>query len=292
MATLSISARRLSLPLPALLLLLLLALQGCSSAASTSPSSPPPPPASKRASGDGAAKEAPAPSPAAEAAGQPTADARPGLATHWGETRTSHIRTTQFTRSDERNPSATAALWYNDARGARAMASTEGYASLDRASLSMLQGGVTVSLRDERGRTLNGYSAGGKTYAVGDAGARYVIVVTNHTPARFEALVTVDGLDVIDGRPGAFDKRGYLLHPHATLEIEGFRRSETEIATFRFGDVRGSYAARKGDDANVGVIGVAVFHERGVPVWPWDQAEIERRKNADPFPGRFATPPN
>lgn len=221
----------------------------------------------------------------------PAAGDRPGLATHWGETRHSQIRTTTFYRADPDRPSVTGALWYNDREGSRAMAASEGYRSFDRATMSLAEAGITMSLRDESGRALPGYFAGGKTFAIGEAGSRYVIVLTNNTPARFETVVSVDGLDVLDGRPASFTKRGYLLNPHSSLEIEGFRQSESSVAAFRFGSVRGSYADRKGDDRNVGVIGVAIFHERGFGMWPWDDREVERRKGADPFPGRFATPP-
>lgn len=245
----------------------------------------------------------PAPPPAAPAGAAPrdwfphkeearaAPESRPGLATHWGESRRSLIRSASFERATPDRPSATAALWYNDAEGSRAMARAEGYRSYDRGAATLMQGGLTVSLRDDRGRALPGYYAGGKTFAIGEAGERYTIEISNSTPARFEVVVTVDGLDVIDGRPGSFDKRGYLVNPHSTLEIDGFRKSESEVAAFRFGSVRGSYAARKGDDRNVGVIGVAAFREQGVPEWPWDAREIERRRGADPFPGRFATPP-
>ena len=74
------------------------------------------------------------------------------------------------------------------------------------------------------------------------------------------------------------------------VEIDGFRQSMDEVAAFRFGSVRGSYAGQKGNDRNVGVIGVAVFAERGA-TQPWTEREIGRRETADPFPGRFAAPP-
>ncbi len=218
-------------------------------------------------------------------------DERPGLATHWGETRRSTIRETAFSRAEPDAPSALASFFYNDEAGSRAMANSEGYRRSEHAIVSMASGGVSISLRDARGRVLPGYAAGGKTFAIGEANERYVIVLANHTPARFEAVVSVDGLDVIDGRTASVGKRGYLLNPNATLEIEGFRRSETEVAAFRFGSVRGSYADRKGDDRNVGVIGVALFHERGTSMWPWPNRDVEERRNADPFPGKYATPP-
>ena len=255
--------------------------------ATDAPPPPPPAPATALPSG-GADKSWGAPEARRAEASK---DERPGLATQWGESRTSHIRTTSFFRSNDDAPSATTGLFYNDREGSRAQASAEGFRSFERAAVSVADGGVTISLKDEGGRTLPGYFAGGKTFAIGESGSRYTIVLTNHTPARFEAVVSVDGLDVIDGRSASFSKRGYLVNPHDSVEIEGFRQSESSVATFRFGSVRGSYAAKKGDDRNVGVIGLAIFHERGFTMWPWDTREVERRRDADPFPNRFATPP-
>ena len=75
--------------------------------------------------------------------------------------------------------------------------------------------------------------------------------------------------------------------------LDGFRQSTDTVAAFRFGSVRDSYAGKKtGDTRNVGVIGVALFSERGAPPPVWTREEIERRHEADPFPSRFATPPN
>jgi hypothetical protein len=54
--------------------------------------------------------------------------------------------------------------------------------------------------------------------------------------------------------------------------------------------VRDSYAAKRGNDRNVGVIGVAIFQERGSS-YPWTDRELRRRDSADAFPGRFAPAP-
>ena len=81
-----------------------------------------------------------------------------------------------------------------------------------------------------------------------------------------------------------------------TLTIEGFRRSSSAVAAFRFGSVANSYAALTSGDRNVGVIGVAVFAERSQPVprrpTPvYTNREIEKRETADPFPRQYAQPP-
>ena len=76
-----------------------------------------------------------------------------------------------------------------------------------------------------------------------------------------------------------------MLDPGQTYRIDGFRQSRQEVAAFRFGDVSESYAAATGDDANVGVIGVAFFAERGRrPAWRDRDHESARRRDADPFP--------
>lgn len=218
------------------------------------------------------------------------APARPGLGTEWGESRSSHVSTAPFERADGA-PFAIASLFYNDRAGARAMAGMDGYRPLAAGSVNVAGDGLTVALRDESGSSLPGFYAGDRAYAIGEAGHRYTIVVTNHTPRRVEAVASVDGLDVLDGRSADFAKRGYVVAPWGTLEIDGFRRSEDDVAAFRFGSVRDSYAARKGSDRNVGVVGVAFFAQRVPRPWPWTREELERRSGAEPFPGRFAAPP-
>jgi hypothetical protein len=157
-------------------------------------------------------------------------------------------------------------------------------------SVSVAGGALTVRLVDAWGSPLPTYDLGSGKYVTGRHGERYSIEIRNHTGQRFEAVATVDGLDVIDGRAGSLAKRGYLIAPWGSLEIEGFRRSMHEVAEFRFGSVSNSYAARTGSDRNVGVIGVAFFEERGARR-PWLDREVDRRHDADPFPGRFAPPP-
>ena len=223
---------------------------------------------------------------------QPKPQDRPGLGTEWGETRGSAITTVAFQRAEPSNPFGMASMYYNDEEGARAMASLAGFRCTTGGMTAVAGGTLLVGLRDESGAFLNGFVAGEKNYVVGEAGRRYSIVIRNRTPNRVECVVSVDGLDVIDGRAAAFNKRGYLVQPHGELEIDGFRQSVDAVATFRFGSVRGSYAGQKtGDTRNVGVIGLAFFHERGTSPFPLTRDEAYRRQDANPFPGQFATPP-
>jgi hypothetical protein len=219
----------------------------------------------------------------------PDSHSRPGLGTEWGETRTSRVHDVSFVR-DASRPFAVAALHYNDRRGVDAMANLHATRETRR---DVVAGGgiVTVAIKDAGGNPLEAVNVGDRTMVVGQAGQRYSIVLTNHTSHRFESVVTVDGLDVINGKAGTAENRGYVLLPFATLEIEGFRESTNAVAAFRFAAVGESYAAQMGAARNVGVIGVAFFSERGDS--PINQQELHMRDTASPFPAdpRFAQPP-
>ena len=226
----------------------------------------------------GVAYEAAAPTPAAE---------RPGLGTSFGEQVYAPIHFTPFQRAAAA-PWAQVVLHYNDADGVEAHAAYLGSAP---APLEVYagDGSLAVALVDDAGRTLPGYTAGGRSLVIGEDGARYRIVVRNGTSARFEVVASVDGLDVIDGKPADPNRRGYIVDPHDSLVIDGFRTSNDTVAAFRFGKVADSYAAQTSGDRNVGVVGFAIFSERGAV---WTPGELQRRDTADPFPSRgYAVPP-
>lgn len=214
---------------------------------------------------------------------------RPGLGTEWGETRDSQVVAAGFRRANVSQPTATALINYNDADGIRRI-SGGGAPRRTRPPLGAAGTFVSVEIRDESGRPLPGVPVDDRWFVVGEKGRRYSIFVRNRSDFPVEVVLSVDGLDVIDGRAASFRKRGYIVRPHGTLTVDGFRRSTAAVAAFRFSSVRDSYANRKhGDTRNVGVIGVAVFHPYGVD--PFGMGELEQRLRANPFPGRFATPP-
>jgi hypothetical protein len=97
-------------------------------------------------------------------------------------------------------------------------------------------------------------------------------------------VVSVDGLDVLDGKPASTKRPGYVIAPGATVEIKGFRTSYEAVAAFKFSSVSQSYAnTRHGDTRNVGVIGLAAYLEKGTDPWKWMPKEIEQRDTARPF---------
>jgi hypothetical protein len=105
--------------------------------------------------------------------------------------------------------------------------------------------------------------------------------VWNRGPRRIAAVVSVDGLSVISGRPASETSPGYLVEPGGSILIEGWRRDRATVAAFRFVDREASYANRMGHPENVGVIGL-VAHEEQAPL-PLPRPYLEKTAPARSF---------
>lgn len=117
----------------------------------------------------------------------------------------------------------------------------------------------------------------GRAYVVGRPGNEYQVRVRNRGGTDVLAVVSVDGLNVMDGKTASPSQGGYVLSPWERLDIRGWRKSLEEIAAFYFTSLGDSYAGRTGRPRNVGVIGVALFDRkpayyeqppRPYPRWP------------------------
>ncbi len=147
--------------------------------------------------------------------------------------------------------------------------------------------GYSIQLEDEHGNRLNSWSHRGGNYVLGNHGQRYNVRVYNHTGKRVEAVVTVDGRDAISGGVGDYKRqRGYIVQPYGSLLVEGFRKSHSSVASFRFTTPGDSYAGRMGTAHHTGVVGVAIFrekHRRPVAMAP--KPRMRREAHADNFGG-------
>ena len=201
---------------------------------------------------------------AAKRKGFTTAQERPGLGTSWGEQRESWVEPAPFARTSAERPSGQERIYYNDREGAKAMLDFLGGPARSCDGWQPSAGGLLrLGLRTGNGTWVECRESHGRRIATGEHGARYEVMLKNDARHAVEVVVSVDGLDAMDGKPASFKKRGYVLAPFETLAVEGFRTSAGSVATFHFGSMSGSYGQRRhGNTTNAGVIGVAVFEEK------------------------------
>ena len=118
-----------------------------------------------------------------------------------------------------------------------------------------------------KGRPIAEYPHQGQIFVEGRAGSEYEIEVRNHTYQRVEAVLSVDGLSVLDGKPAGHESRGYLIASRGAIRIPGWLVDSLTVAKFAFAGKPQSYAEQSGNDTrNNGVIGAMVFREKIVPV--------------------------
>ena len=223
-----------------------------------------------------------APKAAAEKPRLKAAEERPGLATGQGEQVESPWNRQSFVRASASKPAGTGVIYYNNREGIEAMTGyKEKVDGMQRAAGDMIEWGVKGGF----GYLPSYQTYGpGRRFVVGSRDSSYSIVLKNRCKSRLEVVLSVDGLDVIDGKTAGFSKRGYVIGSGETLEVEGWRTGPDTVARFKFSTVAGSYAnLAHGDHRNVGVIGLAVFTEQGVDPWTWMPREVDQRMNADPF---------
>ena len=201
---------------------------------------------------------------------------RTGIATGWGREVASTMSYTDFKRA-ESQPRYVSSIRYNDRDGAAAMGVNrrmKGTGMLETAG-----GLVEWGMSGGWGMLENYWWRGGR-FVIGKKGREYQLRIKNLSEVRLEFVLSVDGLDVIDGQPASTRKRGYIVGPGKTLKVKGFRTSHDKVATFKFSSVSTSYAnLRHGNTRNVGVVGLAVFTEKGGQ----PGGEMRVRDKARPF---------
>ena len=154
-------------------------------------------------------------------------------------------------------------------------------------------GRIGMSVLDEHNRKMTLIQSGQALYLQGRVGERYQLLYRNYSSSTYSVIATVDGLDVLTGKPGSFRNAGYVLDQKGVLVIEGWRKNRDEVAAFRFSSPEFAYAvnAQEGSDNYVGMIGTAVFE--------LENPRTSASKSAYPqsFPGElpdspYAQPPD
>lgn len=120
------------------------------------------------------------------------------------------------------------------------------------------------------GKPVKKYSHQGKVFVEAREGSEYAIRVKNGLWNRMLSIVSVDGINVLDGKAAGASKAGYVLNGWNSYEIKGFRTSNDEVNAFKFAKKDKSYAAKSdethGDTSNCGVIGVQFYCEKPAEV--------------------------
>lgn len=102
-----------------------------------------------------------------------------------------------------------------------------------------------------------------QTFVEGKIGSNYSIKINNGSGEKLLAIVAIDGLNCVSGKPcDGISGRGYICPRGEVIEIQGFRISDSEIAKFQFSDKNQGYAATKGKTRNSGVISVNLIKEK------------------------------
>lgn len=113
------------------------------------------------------------------------------------------------------------------------------------------------------GKNIVKHSHQGKFYIEGRNGTEYTLKVRNNTGRRVLAVVSVDGVNVVDGTPADNQTTGYLVDAYCSIDIKGYRESDTRVGAFKFVTKDHAYAKETtGSDKNSGVIGCMIIEEK------------------------------
>lgn len=128
------------------------------------------------------------------------------------------------------------------------------------------------------GKPIKEYPHKGSTYVEGRKSSEYTLRVKNNSSERVAAIITVDGLSVMDGKVGDYNSGGYIVPAFSHIDIPGWRLDNSKVAKFLFAAIDKAYAAQMGKPTNIGVIGCAIFKEkREYPIFSFCDTVLYRK---------------
>lgn len=114
-------------------------------------------------------------------------------------------------------------------------------------------------------RAITEFTHNGQIFVEGRPGSEFELELKNLTHKRVLAIVSIDGLSIMDGQPAGDQSQGYVLNAYQSIRIPGWMLDNNQAAKFTFGSKKDSYAQMgKGNASNCGVIGVMVVEEKPV----------------------------
>lgn len=142
---------------------------------------------------------------------------------------------------------------------------------------------VSVTVEGRRSPLFQAASRPDRWYLEAKERARYEVRVTNVTGQRVGFVLSVDGINAINGRRSFLTATEpmYVLGPHESSVIKGWRRSLNQVNRFVFVDEERSYAERTGQaNGDLGWIRVAAFRERQDWIGYREGSPYDSRKGA------------
>lgn len=146
-------------------------------------------------------------------------------------------------------------------------------------------------------RPVKQYKHNKKVYIEGRKDSEYSILVKNDNNVPVYAIVSVDGLSVIDGSPASENSVGFLIKKKSSITVLGWMISEKEVAKFTFSEKKAAYTEQtnKKNAPNIGVIGCIIIAEKDeTKDWEKILKEIkkyqEKEKEYIPYPVPYPTP--
>ena len=113
------------------------------------------------------------------------------------------------------------------------------------------------------GRACKEYTHKGMSFIEARHGTNYTVKIKNDNPYRVMAVLSVDGLDVVTGKPAEETNTGYIIDAYSSLDVKGYRISDDNSASFIFTSKGKSYVQQaKSNATNAGVIGLRTYKEK------------------------------
>lgn len=115
-------------------------------------------------------------------------------------------------------------------------------------------------------------------------GVRYVVEVRNDDYKRILAVVSVDGLNVVNGKHEDHSTApGYIIHSHGNIKIPGWKISQDNVKEFYFTPQDNSYSHKLGaNEQNTGVIATAIYTEKEVWTYTYSNTNIKGSSTSHP----------
>jgi len=114
------------------------------------------------------------------------------------------------------------------------------------------------------GRNIQEFNHSGNVFVEGKQGSNFELELTNLTGRQLLVHPTVDGLSAMTGKEASKNdsSNGYVLPPHSTMRVPGWRLDNDAVAKFYFAGAGQSYAEKQGGGADKGVIAAAIWEEK------------------------------